>query len=61
LVCCLDPEEGCTCEKDKVCGGVHFIDATCVQHARVNLSATVHEIGQKRTAEVKVEQKEVIL
>lgn len=48
LVCCLDPEEGCMCEKALVCGGVHIINALCEVHARVQNRSTIHEAGQKR-------------
>lgn len=48
LVCCLDPEEGCICEKALVCGGVHIINALCEVHARVQNRSTIHEAGQKR-------------
>jgi hypothetical protein len=53
LVCCLDPAEGCTCEKDKVCGGVHIINATCEPHASVQFRCSIHEVGAKRIQEVK--------
>jgi hypothetical protein len=48
LVCCLPPEPGCTCEKNKVCGGVHVIDSQCVPHARAGaIRSRIHEVGQK--------------
>lgn len=48
LICCLDAEPECICEKDKVCGGVHVINAECVPHAAVQYRCTIHEIGAKR-------------
>lgn len=48
LVCCLDPAEDCKCEKNKVCGGVHIINASCVVHATTQWRSTIHEAGQKR-------------
>lgn len=48
LVCCLDPAEGCKCERNKVCGGVHIIDVACEVHATVQYRCTIHEVGAKR-------------
>lgn len=48
LICCLDSHPECKCEKDKVCGGVHIINAACEVHATVQYRCTVHEIGAKR-------------
>ncbi|QKY78599.1 hypothetical protein SEA_DRYAD_61 [Streptomyces phage Dryad] len=47
LVCCLLPEEGCLCEINLVCGGVHIINALCGVHARVQNRSRIHEAGQK--------------
>lgn len=48
LVCCLDPEPGCKCEKAKVCGGVHIINQMCEVHTRRELTSSIHEAGEKR-------------
>lgn len=49
LICCLEPEEGCTCNRDKSCGGIHVISAECIPHARAGeIQSTIHEIGANR-------------
>jgi hypothetical protein len=53
LVCCVEPEPGCTCDINKSCGGIHFINSKCEQHARAGATkSTIHEIGARRVVTV---------
>lgn len=54
LVCCLAIEPGCICDVVKPCGGIHFINAGCTVHRKVQVKSTIHEIGARPIATVEL-------
>lgn len=57
LVCCVDKTDGCICQADPVCGGIHIFEPGCQGHGTRGagqFKSTIHEAGEKRTTVVLV-------
>jgi len=58
LVCCVVPDDACTCERVKPCGGVHVMSAGCPTHFgnSEQYEARIHETGWRPVENVRNDQ-----